>query len=100
MNDDRKEVLLANGLTHRRANELRSMLVKTVKHIWVLVFETTKVDNYDVYIANEWGGTPSKEQKELSMALATGFIDEEQHVDTLRQEEYIDVTDDIQVVSQ
>lgn len=75
-NESTKESLLAKSLTHAKANELRSLLMKTVKHLWVLV-KSTKTNSkdglFDVYIANEWGSAPTDEQRKLSMVLATGL---------------------------
>jgi len=39
----------------------------------VMVMSTKDRDKFDVYIANEWGGSPTELQSSLSMTLATGL---------------------------
>lgn len=110
MTDESKEHLLSvsgNTWNLENANKLRSALVKNVRHAWIYVRSSTKCiscanqrgktelckscneyvktkkfeQRYDVYIANEWGGAPSFNQKEHAKSIvdemnAAAFTDE------------------------
>lgn len=95
-NENSKEVLVAKNLLSTDADKLRSMLVKTVKHVWVLV-KINKDDTRNVFIANEWCGTPSEVQKNLAMAIAEGLAADREPI-TLRDDEFVEVTSE-QLVS-
>jgi len=91
-----KEVLLVKSLSHKRANELRSILTKNINHIWVLVFHTKVEHEFDVYIANEWGGKPSQNQLTEAQTFSNSFSVNSEEPETLRDNDFIDVTDEVQ----
>lgn len=95
-NENNKEVLLVKSLSHKRANELRSVLTKQVRHVWVYVFETKKADEFDVYIANEWGGKPSITQQSIANELCKDFVPGNEYIETIPEHEFVDITDEVQ----
>ncbi len=95
-NENSKEVLLVKSLSHKKANELRSILTKQVRNIWIYVFETKNPEEFDVHIGNEWGGKPTETQQALASELVKDFLPETDSVETLRDHEFVDVTDEVQ----
>lgn len=91
-----KDVFVAKSLSHKRANELRSLLMKSVKHVWVMVHTTTNPESFNVSIANEWGMTPSDDQKKLAMTLATGLeSSSELDAEEVTEDQIIDISDEV-----
>lgn len=95
MKDENGEVLISSNISHVEANRLRSALTKTVPRVWVLVMNTKDPSLYNVFIANDWGGRPSSKQIELASNVQN-TMNNDVVVDTLRDDEFVDVTDDVQ----
>ena len=89
------EALIISNVTHGDANKLRSALMKTVKRVWVLIKTTKKPEQFNVFIANEWGGKPTVVQLEQATDIKNNMFDDHE-AETVRDEDVIDVTDDVQ----